>query len=862
MRVGGMWGHGARACVFALGVLFFVGCGGSGGDSGTRDSPSQDQEPAPILPTDAGHDAGEDPDAGPDMPPDPHLPDGGTRSDAGTPDAGAPDAGTPGGQDAGTDGGTSTLDAGEPPPVGGPAERSPHWRASYYAGVSPGGMAVADFNGDGWQDVAVNAMGRGFMSEYKARPGYFMLLPNDGKGGLGKPVTRLPAGGSTGRIAAGHVDLDGVLDVMVGTRHGAYVWRGGQDGSFGGVHSQFAWGSVTSLGFWPGSEGSAPFSWAGGSFDDTRGPTVEAGFGFQSPNADGTLTYRDFELEDGTRVVNLLDWPVVAAVGDFNLDGVADVALSSTRWQLSLFFGSSSGRFTVQRLSTRTPMFLESADLNGDGLQDLVAASKNEVQVFWNQRYGYLSADHPWTFSDERPVTGLAVADVDGDGKQDLMALHRAQGLVSLWRGNIHWSPEVLATGREPAAATAADLDRDGLPELLVAEAGDNAISTYSLSKARVSEEPFFPQCPMALRDGESGGRAFDALASFDVGVATESVTVGDFDGNGRMDLALRRPDRGVRLVFSRGGGRFEERDALMDVVVDGFAAADFSEDGRADLAAFTRQVPWGNTWYSPVLRLLWSDGLGGFQASEDLAPLWEDGGHVVAADFDRDGRMDLGATLNSYCGPRGVRFMNQGGGLFQQQHLPDHNTEPDDPCGGSGPPVIADFNGDGTLDFVHATLGFNLNYTPKDGKELPGEGFENVFWNHLVRSAGDLDGDGAVDLLLSATLGEMTVLRGDGGGTLQAPLECRLKAAGPVPLVAVDVNGDGITDLLGRDKGGRAVAVALGEGQGRYHRVRRYTLESKPLWVGPADVTDSPGPELVVLLESGVLKVFPTPTP
>jgi hypothetical protein len=209
-----------------------------------------------------------------------------------------------------------------------------------------------------------------------------------------------------------------------------------------------------------------------------------------------------------------------------------------------------------------------------------------------------------------------------------------------------------------------------------------------------------------------------------------------------------------------------------------------------------------------------------------------------------------------------GVRFMNQGGGLFQQQRLPDHNTEPDDQCGGSGPPVIADFNGDGTLDFVHATQGFNLNYTPKDGKALPGEGFENVFWNHIARSAGDLDGDGAMDLLLSFTLGEMTVLRGDGGGTLQAPLECKLKAAGPMPLVAVDVNGDGITDLLGRDKGGRAVSVALGEGQGRYHRVRRYTLESKPLWVGPVDLMDAPGPELVVLLESGVLKVFPSPTP
>jgi hypothetical protein len=81
------------------------------------------------------------------------------------------------------------------------------------------------------------------------------------------------------------------------------------------------------------------------------------------------------------------------------------------------------------------------------------------------------------------------------------------------------------------------------------------------------------------------------------------------------------------------------------------------------------------------------------------------------------------------------------------------------------------------------------------------------------------------------------------------------------VPLRAVDVNADGITGLLGRDKGGSAVVV-LGEGQGRYHPVRRYPLESKPLWVGSVDLVLDEKPELVVLLESGTLRVFPTPVP
>ncbi len=106
-----------------------------------------------------------------------------------------------------------------------------------------------------------------------------------------------------------------------------------------------------------------------------------------------------------------------------------------------------------------------------------------------------------------------------------------------------------------------------------------------------------------------------------------------------------------------------------------------------------------------------------------------------------------------------------------------------------------------------------------------------------------------------------MSVLRGDTGGTFQAPLSCRMKAVGPAPLEAVDVNGDGVMDLLGKDPAG-AVVVVLGEGEGTYHPVRRYPLEAKPLWAAPVDLLGDAHPELVVLLATGTLKVFPTPAP
>ncbi|MCP3138420.1 FG-GAP repeat domain-containing protein [Pyxidicoccus xibeiensis] len=872
MKWAGVWRRVARVYACSLGLVLSVGCG-EGGEKTTEEPPAPDPAPSQVPDSGTGApDSGQvvvepPPDAGPPPVVDSGVPDGGGGNppgeDGGT-DAGTPgnDGGTPG-TGGGTDGGTSTPDAGQPPvSSGGPAQRSPQWRASFYAGVAPGGLSVADFNGDGAPDVAVNAMGRAFESRYKAKPGRFLVLLNDGKGVLGKPSWNQRLGTSSGRIAAGDANQDGLVDLLLGTRYGAQLFPGLGGARFATQPSVFSKGVISSLGIWPAAEGSAPRIWAVGSYERSNsGPTTEGGFHLLVPDATGTFESRSASTGSGAPVVAMLDTKAAAAVADFNEDGLMDVVLSSSRWSLTGFFGTtdpSGTQFTAVGLMETSPVLpqpslLETPDLDGDGHADLVTVEGERLRTYLGRGDGHFDEGIDAPLPAQALASRLVVADADADGWQDVLLVHRDAGLVSFWRGLGQGGlqmAETLATGRAPHDVVVVDLDGDGTRELLVAEAGDNAVSVYAVPRVGNIEPPLTPRCPMVLRDGVAPGTAPRPLKTHPVRPGTQAVTVADFDRNGYEDLALASPSVGVQLVLAQTDGSLRTVDTLRDGSASQLAAGDFNRDGQQDLAVFTADT-------DRRLRIWWNYGQGDFVNYYDYGYLVEGGAGLLAADVNGDSNVDLVATRHTSCTLAGVLLKNEGGGMLTRTALVDHNSEPDDSCGGGGPPLAADFNGDGTLDLVHQTLGVNLDYVSWAGTLADGEGFSDFSPRYVSHSAGDVDGDGSMDLLLSGEQGTMTVLRGDGGGGLQAPLSCSLKAAGAV-LEAKDVNGDGLMDLYGRDTVNPAVVVVPGEGQGRYRTVKRYPLEAKPVWVGPANMLGDARPELVVVLESGVVKVFP----
>ncbi|WP_375773096.1 VCBS repeat-containing protein [Archangium gephyra] len=760
-----------------------------------------------------------------------------------------------------------TGSEGEPqrPPDGtGQRPRRAWLRASFYAGVGPGGLVAGDFNGDGSPDVAVNAQSRNFSSQYVTRHGEFLVLLNDGRGGLGKVAERQSLWSSSGRIAAGDANGDGHQDLLVGTRYGVDVRLGRGDGSFVGVEAKDvpSDGMVSSLGLWTGRTGT-PLLWALGNYDDYDYPSGFAVFSLLRHAGEGRFEFSELRRQEtGSEVVGFLESSLTATVADYNEDGFPDVVFNRlpSRWSGpeagNLFFGDESGRVRVGgTLPWNGIRHVYTADFNRDGHADLLASDAASLRVSLGDGRGGFSESFSVEF--EAEVSDVAVVQLDTDGLPDVVALHGPAEAVSLLRGigdGTLVPHALLAVGRAPSAAATTDLDGDGTPELLVAEADDNTVSVYAVPDEPV-REPIGPlTCPLEVKSGGASPLpAVSPLAAVETKVVTSDVTVGDFDGDSRRELALALPERGVRLVSNPGDGVLTVRDVAGSYRMLSLAAGDLDGDGRSDLAGTL------DSGAGPYVGVLWNDVTEPFARSQSLG-FTEGGGGVVAADFNRDGLVDVAAALIGPCTGRGTRFTNLGNGMFRPDLLTDHNYEPDDRCPGAGDPIAGDFNGDGTLDLLHTTLGINLNPTAADGTTLPGHGFERRFSSGPFLGVSDVDGDGAVDLVQQQERsGGVVLYRGDGHGSLQAPFQCA-PPTGEKIIAVEDLDADGLPDVVSTSAEGTVLWVSLGTEKGRWGAPRRYEPGGQVEWVRPVDLLEDKRPELTVLLRSGRLLVFPTP--
>jgi uncharacterized repeat protein (TIGR01451 family) len=337
-----------------------------------------------------------------------------------------------------------------------------------------------------------------------------------------------------------------------------------------------------------------------------------------------------------------------------------------------------------------------------------------------------------------------------------------------------------------------------------------------------------------------SAATEFAPPAAYAVGANPQSVVVGDFNGDGKLDLAvLNTVSNNVSILLGNGNGSFQTaKNFDADSRPSKLLAGDFNGDGKLDLAVFMT----GNTSSSVVgeIRILLGNGDGSFQAPL-VTSLTNTAVTFAVGDFNGDKFTDvIVGNYNSQTKIADLRlFLGKGGGTFQAAMAIPVSTLM------SAQLVVGDFNKDGKLDLaVNRSDGIAVLQGKGDGTFAAAAAATPLTDQTTANTIGvaDFNNDGNPDLIVDSsktscgggefkictTTQDVGVLLGDGKGSFSAEqLVTSNSHVGSFSLLsslaAGDFNGDGNLDIvygyLQPSIGPltRTLQVKLGKGDGTF---------------------------------------------
>ncbi len=525
--------------------------------------------------------------------------------------------------------------------------------------------------------------------------------------------------------------------------------------------------------------------------------------------------------------------PYETLVGDLNRDGLNDIITLNSPGETASVLLAQAGSYAEPVAYTvgTTPRNGLLADLDGNGTLDLAVANKDVdwITLLFGIGDGTFGEPEGMALPEGSLPEEIVAADLDGDGIIDLLNSNEGTNSLALLKGEgdgLFAEPQLIPLEFQPAGIWAGSLLGDAVAEIMVADAANDMLHLLQFDG--------FTYMPVSVLPCGSGPSQIVAI---------------DLNFDTHLDFIVSNLfSEDLSILYGLGEKQFSsEVQVPLPGPVARFAVGDFTNDTIPDIAATLYDKIGGSRRPAGILCTVQGNNDGTFKEPAVYGAGWGALSFCLA-DMNGDRSPDI-CTGDRNRNTVSLVY-NRGDGTFQAERRYALGDQP-------GEAVLADFTGNGAADVAVINRGDNtISIMGNDGNGL----FKSLASIQLTAlplalAAGDLNGDGKQDLVVSMTQQyAIRVFMGVGNGTFLPPgvFNVLQENRGQLPevlSVAIgDINNDTYLDIVTGNTKLDSVSVLLNNGDGRFSTPVVTKVDNYPLDVHLEDFNKDGNLDLIFL--------------